>query len=184
MPKSRTVGKGLSPRGFSLGSLWHLIPDVSLRTRTGLAALAVVASIGVAASLGVIWMAAGPEGAPFLTAYIVSLCRPFADASSHEETPFLAENRAAMTTMMVGMDIRPSGDVDRDFADMMVPHHQGAIDMATTVLRYGHNEKIKRLAQEIIVTQQQEIAALRLAVGEPLPPSIPSPTAPRAASDN
>jgi hypothetical protein len=56
--------------------------------------------------------------------------------------------------------------------------------MAASVLRYGRNEKIRRLAQEVIVTQQQEIAVMRLAVGEPLPPSIPSPTAPRAASDN
>jgi uncharacterized protein (DUF305 family) len=89
-----------------------------------------------------------------------------------------------MSTMMVGMDIRPSGDVDRDFVDMMVPHHQGAIDMAQALLRYGHNEKIRRLAQEVIVTQQQEIAVMRLAVGEPLPPSIPSPTVAPAANGN
>jgi hypothetical protein len=61
---------------------------------------------------------------------------------------------------------------------MMVPHHQGAIDMAQVLLRYGRNEQLRRLAQEIIVTQQQEIAAMRLAVGEPLPPSVPSPTQP------
>jgi hypothetical protein len=59
---------------------------------------------------------------------------------------------------------------------MMVPHHQGAIDMAQAVLRYGHNEQLRRLAQEIVVTQQQEIAAMRLAVGEGLPPSVASPT--------
>jgi uncharacterized protein (DUF305 family) len=94
------------------------------------------------------------------------------------EAAFLAENDAAMTTMMAGMRIKPSGDVDRDFVDMMVPHHQGAIDMAVAVLRYGHNEKVRRLAQEIIVTQQQEIAAMRLAVGEPAPPSLASPTTP------
>jgi uncharacterized protein (DUF305 family) len=58
---------------------------------------------------------------------------------------------------------------------MMVPHHQGAIDMAVAVLRHGRNPQIRRLAQEIIVTQQQEIAAMRLAVGQPLPPSQPSP---------
>jgi len=57
-----------------------------------------------------------------------------------------------------------------------VPHHQGAIDMAQAVLRYGRNEQLRRLAQEIIVTQQQEIAAMRLAVGEELPPSVASPT--------
>jgi hypothetical protein len=43
-------------------------------------------------------------------------------------------------------------------------------------LRYGHNEKVRRLAQEIIVTQQDEIAAMRLAVGEELPPGVASPT--------
>ena len=59
---------------------------------------------------------------------------------------------------------------------MMVPHHQGAIDMALAVLRYGHNERLRRMAQEIIVTQQQEIAAMRLAIGEPLPPSVPPPS--------
>jgi len=79
--------------------------------------------------------------------------------------------------MLVGMQIKPSGDVDHDFAAMMIPHHQGAIDLAIAVLRYGRNAQIRRLAQEIIVTQQQEIAAMRLA-GEPLPPSVPSPTRP------
>lgn len=92
------------------------------------------------------------------------------------ERPFLAENDVAMTKMMDGMAVKPTGDVDRDFVAMMVPHHQGAIDMAVAVLRYGHNEQLRRLAQEIIVTQQQEIAAMRMAVGEPLPPSIPAPT--------
>jgi hypothetical protein len=91
------------------------------------------------------------------------------------EAAYLAQNTAAMDRMMADMAIKPSGDVDRDFVHMMVPHHQGAINMALAVLRYGQNEKIRRLAQEIIVTQQQEIAAMRLAVGEPLPPSEPSP---------
>ena len=59
---------------------------------------------------------------------------------------------------------------------MMVPHHQGAIDMAVAVLRYGRNAQIRRLAQEIIVTQQDEIAAMRLAVGQSLPTSVLSPT--------
>jgi hypothetical protein len=92
------------------------------------------------------------------------------------EAPFLQENATAMAKMMHDMSIKPTGDVDRDFVAMMVPHHQGAIDMAKAELRYGKNEQLRRLAQEIIVTQQQEIAAMRLAVGEPLPPSVPSPT--------
>ncbi|MGA9865758.1 MAG: DUF305 domain-containing protein [Acetobacteraceae bacterium] len=83
-----------------------------------------------------------------------------------------------MNRMMAGMDIKPSGDVDRDFTAMMIPHHQGAIDMAQAELRYGHNEQLRRIAQEIIVEQQQEIAAMRLALGQPLPPSIAAPDQP------
>ncbi len=103
-------------------------------------------------------------------------------AASPEEAPFLAENDAAMAKMMAEMEIKPSGDVDLDFVAMMVPHHQGAIDMAQAELRYGHNEQLRRMAQEIIVTQQQEIAAMRLAVGEPLPPSVPSPDQPASVN--
>ena len=91
------------------------------------------------------------------------------------EASFLAENVAAMKKMMSDMAVKPTGDVDADFVAMMVPHHQGAIDMALAVLRHGRNPQIRRLAQEIIVTQQQEIAVMRLAVGQPLPPSRPSP---------
>jgi uncharacterized protein (DUF305 family) len=105
-----------------------------------------------------------------------------ADRSDHqEEQPFLSENDAAMNKMMVDMTIKPSGDVDRDFVEMMVPHHQGAVDMAQAELKYGHNEQLRRLAQEIVVTQQQEIAVMRLALGDKLPPSVASPTQPGAA---
>jgi hypothetical protein len=84
--------------------------------------------------------------------------------------------------MMDGMSIKPSGDVDRDFVAMMIPHHQGAIDMAQAELRYGHNEQLRRIAQEIIVEQQQEIIAMRLALGQPLPPSAPAPDQGQAPS--
>jgi len=101
-----------------------------------------------------------------------------------DEAPFLAENDAAMTRMMDAMSIKPSGDVDHDFVSMMLPHHQGAIDMAQTELRYGHNEQLRRIAQEIIVEQQQEIIAMRLALGQPLPPSAPAPDQAQPASSH
>jgi uncharacterized protein (DUF305 family) len=120
-------------------------------------------------------LAACSEKSQSLADYIAAICAAhFRDASS-AEMPFLAENVTAMSKMMVDMGTTPSGDVDRDFVAMMVPHHQGAIDMAQAELRYGHNEQLRRMAQEIIVTQQQEIAAMRLAVGEPLPSSAPAP---------
>ena len=87
-----------------------------------------------------------------------------------------------MTKMMNDMAVKPTGDVDHDFVAMMAPHHQGAIEMAQSVLRSGRNEQIRRLAQEVIVTQQQEIAVMRLAVGDRLPPSVASPTRPETVS--
>jgi uncharacterized protein (DUF305 family) len=93
-----------------------------------------------------------------------------------DEAPFLAENSAAMDTMMAGMNVKPTGDVDADFAAVMIPHHQGAIDMAVAELRYGKNEQLRRIAQEIIVEQQQEIAAMHLALGQKLPPSTAAST--------
>jgi hypothetical protein len=103
------------------------------------------------------------------------VCAATSVSASATDVPFLAENNAAMTRMMAAMDVKPTGDADHDFVATMIPHHQGAIDMSIAILRYGHNQQLKRLAEEIIVTQQQEIAAMRLALGQPLPPSAPAP---------
>ncbi|KJC41661.1 DUF305 domain-containing protein [Bradyrhizobium sp. LTSP857] len=101
-------------------------------------------------------------------------------ALSVEESAFLQENEAAMTKMMNDMATKPTGDVDRDFVAMMNPHHQGAIDMAMIELRYGKNEQLRRIAQEIIVDQMQEIAAMKLAIGEPATDTTPAPTQPQS----
>jgi len=98
-----------------------------------------------------------------------------AHADPAAEAPFLAETQSAMDKMMAGMSIAPSGDIDRDFAAMMIPHHQDAIEMAQAELRHGHDEQLRRIAQEIIVEQQQEIVAMRNALGESLPPSAAAP---------
>jgi len=90
------------------------------------------------------------------------------------EAPFLSQNAAAMDKMMAAMNVKPSGDVDTDFTAMMIPHHQGAIDMAMLELRYGKNQKLRRIARETIANQQHEIAAMKLALGKPLPPSNPA----------
>jgi Domain of unknown function (DUF305) len=128
------------------------------------------AAMFAAVLLSVLALAACSDRQPSLTDYIAAICAaPFRSASA-DEAPFLAENVGAMTKMMTDMCVRPSGDVDNDFVSIMTPHHQGAIDMAQAELRYGHNEKLRRMAQEIIVTQQQEIAAMRLALGLPFVP--------------
>ena len=103
-------------------------------------------------------------------------------AAASAPTPkseFTREMTATIDSMMNSMQVRPTGDTDRDFAAMMIPHHQGAIKMAVAELRYGSNPQLKRIAQEIIVDQQQEIAAMRLAIGDQLPRPEPVPTQPR-----
>ena len=123
-------------------------------------------------------LAASPAEAPSLAEYLTAICSAAFRSAPPEEARFLSENVGAMTRMMTGMEIKPSGDVDQDFAAMMIPHHQGAMDMAQAELRHGHNEQLRRIAQEIIVDQQQEIAAMRLARGQALPPSVAAPNQP------
>ena len=68
----------------------------------------------------------------------------------------------AMTKMNRGMSAAPStGDADQDFVAMMIPHHQGAIDMAAVELKYGHDPKLRALAKNIISAQQKEIKEMR-----------------------
>jgi hypothetical protein len=113
---------------------------------------------------------------PFVLAHEVHSQPP----ASRDEAAFLKENDAAMTKMMNDMAAKPTGNIDRDFVAMMTPHHQGAIDMAVIELRYGKNETLRRLAQEIIVDQMQEIDAMKLAIGDKVSTSAPAPTQPTA----
>ena len=69
--------------------------------------------------------------------------------------------RAANTKMHAGMDITFSGDADVDFVRGMISHHQGAIDMAKVLLEYGKDEKLRKLAADIIQAQEREIAEMQ-----------------------
>jgi hypothetical protein len=140
--------------------------------RLSIISLATVIAVGAVAATACLTIY--PADPRLLADYISAICAKSFGSSSAAEAPYLAENVAAMTKMMIDMGIRPSGDVDTDFVAMMVPHHQGAIEMAQAELRHGHNEPLRRMAQEIIVTQLQEITAMRLSLDQPLPPSISS----------
>ena len=83
------------------------------------------------------------------------------DGSKVSPADFYREMSRANARMHTGMEIAPSGDTDRDFARMMIAHHQGAIDMALVQLKVGGDERLKRLAQSIIVEQGQEITYMR-----------------------
>jgi hypothetical protein len=134
-----------------------------------------LAAIAVGAVAAVAYLTVDSNSPQSLADYISAICTKSFGSAPTAETPYLAENVSAMTKMMINMGVRPSGDVDTDFVAMMVPHHQGAIEMAQAELRYGRNEPLRRMAQEIIVTQLQEITAMRLSLGQPLPLSVPSP---------
>ncbi len=63
--------------------------------------------------------------------------------------------------MMKNMDMKPTGDPDKDFVTMMIPHHQSAVDMARVQLTYGKDPELRALAEKIIADQEKEIAQMQ-----------------------
>jgi uncharacterized protein (DUF305 family) len=122
--------------------------------------MAIVLS-GLAFAVVMCWGVDGP-----VTGAIANSLEPEATDVGERERLYLAISSGAMTTMMRDMQTSGGVDADHDFVVQMVAHHQGAIDMAMALLRTGSNERLIRLAHEIIVTQREEIAAMRLAVAE------------------
>lgn len=68
---------------------------------------------------------------------------------------------AAMADMHKAMMVPYTGDPDRDFLRGMIPHHQGAVDMAKIVLQYGKDAQVKRLARDVIRAQEYEIGLMQ-----------------------
>lgn len=86
-----------------------------------------------------------------------------ATAQMTPDSDFMRAMTAGMQRMDREMMQAPlNGNPDHDFAVMMIPHHQGAIDMAKVELRYGKDPVLRRMAQEILVDQQSEIDAMQL----------------------
>ena len=67
----------------------------------------------------------------------------------------------SMETMMKNMAVKPTGNPDRDFVDMMMPHHVGAVDMAKVELEFGKDPMLLKLAADIVKAQESEIAEMR-----------------------
>jgi uncharacterized protein (DUF305 family) len=82
-------------------------------------------------------------------------------APTANEAPSTKAYRDAMAKMDRGMNIPYTGNADRDFVAGMIPHHNGAIDMAQVELQYGTDPTLKKLAQQIIAAQREEIAFMQ-----------------------
>ena len=77
-------------------------------------------------------------------------------------TPWAAQNQESMARMHAAMANSAGGqNEDQAFVRGMLPHHQGAIDMARTELQFGRDPTLRRLAQRIVAAQQQEIIEMR-----------------------
>jgi len=63
--------------------------------------------------------------------------------------------------MMARMQMKPSGSPDKDFVMMMIPHHQGAVDMARLELKYGKDPQLRSMAEKMISDQEKEIAQMQ-----------------------
>ncbi|HWV54971.1 CopM family metallochaperone [Pseudorhodoplanes sp.] len=91
-----------------------------------------------------------------------------ADHSAHDSSkpkgdagPSSLAFHAINAKMHEGMDITFTGNADVDFVRGMIPHHQGAVDMAKTVLAFGKDPQIRKLAEEIVKAQESEIAMMQ-----------------------
>nr|WP_302474560.1 DUF305 domain-containing protein [Roseococcus sp. MDT2-1-1] len=88
-------------------------------------------------------------------------------AQGADASPSTAALQAANEKMHRDMAIQFTGDADRDFAAAMIPHHQGAIDMARVQLQYGRDPEMRRTAEAVAREQEREIAELRAFLQRP-----------------
>ncbi|VXC12399.1 putative exported protein [Burkholderia sp. 8Y] len=82
--------------------------------------------------------------------------------ASNANAPSNAAFEAADESMMSGMSgVQYTGNADRDFVAHMIPHHEGAVEMAKVELKYGKDTQLRKLAKDIVAAQEREIAFMK-----------------------
>jgi uncharacterized protein (DUF305 family) len=102
--------------------------------------------------------------------------------ASADAAPSTKGYEAAMAGMMKGMMVPPTGKPDLDFMQGMIPHHQGAIDMAKVVLQFGKDSEVKAFAEKVVKDQEGEIAFMNAWLTKTDKNALP--TSPEAAKGN
>ncbi|MGE7781876.1 DUF305 domain-containing protein [Peribacillus sp. NPDC097264] len=78
------------------------------------------------------------------------------------EASYLKAYQTIYKTMIASMeDAKPTGNIDQDFLEEMIPHHEGAIKMSQNILKYTQNAELKTLLQNIITTQQKQLLVMK-----------------------
>lgn len=140
--------------------------------------LAMAAAFTLAATAAIAQTDHGSHGAPAPADRPAGAQQMLDRLATAGDSPSTKAFKEANEKMHHGMAIEFSGDADLDFVRGMIPHHQGAVDMARILLEHGKDPELRRLAQNVIDSQEEEIAMMKAWLEKNGPPVVEGETMP------